>query len=213
MGKEGKDDKIAAVPLTGTEIRRVEEKQGRSSKYTIEIMHPQRKIMYKVDYLYLITESAKDAERWYFALLQIGKKNMHAYLTPVSTLFKLASLFRDSQLIWSWNWTFYFQPVAKKDKRKSNDVKLSSSMTDGEKDSSLVRSYFMNFLSNHGFDGNKSASVSLNESASLRESTSNPGSPIFSPMMDSRKGMQETKNKNQYVEPLIYFFYLPGALL
>jgi hypothetical protein len=93
--KEGKDDKIAAVPLTGTEIRRIEEKQGRSSKYTIEIMHPQRKIMYKVDYLYLISESAKDAERWYFALLQIGKKNTHAYLTPVSTYKQIAYRFKD----------------------------------------------------------------------------------------------------------------------
>jgi hypothetical protein len=171
--KEGKDDKIAAMPLTGTEIRRIEEKQGRSSKYTIEIMHPQRKIMYKVDYLYLISESAKDAERWYFALLQIGKKNTHAYLTP---------------------------PVPKnKDKRKSShDSKLlSNSMTDGEKDSSLVRNYFTNFLANHGFDGfNKSSSVSLGESGSF--STSNPGSPIFSPMMDHRKSFQEAKNKNHY---------------
>lgn len=70
-------------------------------------------------------------------------------------------------------------------------------MTDGEKDSSLVRNYFTNFLANHGFDGfNKSSSVSLGESGSF--STSNPGSPIFSPMMDHRKSFQEAKNKNHY---------------
>eukprot|EP00029_Vermamoeba_vermiformis_P009162 TRINITY_DN4483_c0_g1_i1.p1 TRINITY_DN4483_c0_g1~~TRINITY_DN4483_c0_g1_i1.p1 ORF type:complete len:773 (+),score=180.44 TRINITY_DN4483_c0_g1_i1:69-2387(+) len=169
LGSKDKEDKIYAVPLTGTEIRRIEEKQGRSSKYTIEIMHPQRKIMYKVDYLYLISESAKDVERWYFALLQIGKKNTHAYLTPT---------------------------VPKHKRKSTNDMKLSSSMTDGEKDSSLVRGYFMNFLANHGFDGsNKSTSMSLGESGSFRESTSNPGSPIFSPMMDARKSVHETTFK------------------
>ncbi len=79
-------------------------------------------------------------------------------------------------------------------------------MTEGEKDSSLVRSYFMNFLSSHGFDGfNKSASVSLGDSASLKSSSSNPGSPIFSPTFDQRKSVHEATNghKNQYVLDLV----------
>ncbi len=81
-------------------------------------------------------------------------------------------------------------------------MKLSASMTDGEKDSSLVRNYFTNFLANHGFDGfNRSTSMSLGESASLKDSYSNPGSPTFSPTMDPRKSVHETshKNNNQYV--------------
>lgn len=57
--------------LNGAEIRRVGENEIKGMKHAIEIIHPLRKIVYKVDYLYLIAESEIDAERWYYALLNI----------------------------------------------------------------------------------------------------------------------------------------------
>ena len=77
-----------------------------------------------------------------------------------------------------------------------------------------MRSYFKNFLSSHVFD--KSLSVSLGDSTSLQNSSSNPGSPVFSPMFDHRKSVHEATNshKNQYVcAPLHYHVQLVPIII
>jgi hypothetical protein len=40
-------------------------------KYALEVMHPEKKITYKIDYLFIIFENEMDLERWYFALLTV----------------------------------------------------------------------------------------------------------------------------------------------
>lgn len=60
--------------LSGAQVRRVRDNEIRSMKHAIEVIHPQRKILYKVDYLYLIADSEIDAERWYFALLNVCQR-------------------------------------------------------------------------------------------------------------------------------------------
>lgn len=42
-------------------------------KFALEIQHPMRKVLYKIDYFFLIFESEADMQRWYFALLTICK--------------------------------------------------------------------------------------------------------------------------------------------
>jgi hypothetical protein len=60
---------LKQIVLTGAQIRRLEEVEMKGVRYAIEVLHPERKIVYKIDYLYLIAESEMDLERWYFALL------------------------------------------------------------------------------------------------------------------------------------------------
>lgn len=67
--KEGTTAEYKQILLTGAQIRRVEEVEMRGMKFAIEVLHPERKIVYKIDYLYLIAETETDLERWYFALL------------------------------------------------------------------------------------------------------------------------------------------------
>lgn len=57
------------IQLKGAQIRRLEEVEMKGMRYAIEVLHPERKIIYKIDYLYLIADSELDLERWYFALL------------------------------------------------------------------------------------------------------------------------------------------------
>jgi hypothetical protein len=42
-------------------------------KYAVEIVHPMRKVLYKIDYFFLIFETEADMQRWYFALLTVCK--------------------------------------------------------------------------------------------------------------------------------------------
>lgn len=55
--------------VKGAQIRRMEETEMKGMRFAIEVLHPERKIVYKIDYLYLIAETELDLERWYFALL------------------------------------------------------------------------------------------------------------------------------------------------
>jgi len=57
------------IVLRGAQIRRIEEAEIKGMRFAIEVLHPERKIVYKIDYLYLIADNELDLERWYFALL------------------------------------------------------------------------------------------------------------------------------------------------
>lgn len=47
----------------------------------MEIQHPQRKVLYKIDYFFLLFDSEAEMQRWYFALLTICKpRNGHVDL-------------------------------------------------------------------------------------------------------------------------------------
>lgn len=67
--KDPTQTEFKQIQLGGAQIRRVEEAEMKGTKFAIEVLHPERKIIYKIDYLYLITENELDLERWYFALL------------------------------------------------------------------------------------------------------------------------------------------------
>lgn len=67
--KDAPQSEFKQIQLAGAQIRRVEEVEMKGTKFAIEVLHPERKIIYKIDYLYLIAESELDLERWYFALL------------------------------------------------------------------------------------------------------------------------------------------------
>jgi hypothetical protein len=68
-GKDTFTGEIKQIIMSGAQIRRLEEIEMKGMKFAIEVIHPERKIIYKIDYLYLITETELDLERWYFALL------------------------------------------------------------------------------------------------------------------------------------------------
>lgn len=67
--KDPAQTEFKQIQLGGAQIRRVEEAEMKGTRFAIEVLHPERKIIYKIDYLYLITENELDLERWYFALL------------------------------------------------------------------------------------------------------------------------------------------------
>jgi hypothetical protein len=84
-----KMSKIIGIPLEGAEIRKVDEKVFKT-KNCLEIMHPLRQIMYRVDYIYLSSDSMKDIERWYFFLRKVCKepKNPNSFV-PVPSAYQL----------------------------------------------------------------------------------------------------------------------------
>lgn len=67
--KDSNQPEFKQIQLAGAQIRRIEESEMKGMKFAIEVLHPERKIIYKIDYLYLIAETELDLERWYFALL------------------------------------------------------------------------------------------------------------------------------------------------
>jgi hypothetical protein len=40
-------------------------------RYALEISHPEKRISYKIDYLFMIFDNEMDLERWYFGLLTV----------------------------------------------------------------------------------------------------------------------------------------------
>jgi len=59
------------INIQGAQIRRLEEGEIKGLKYALELLHPNRKIIYKIDYIFLSFDTEMDMDRWYFAMLTV----------------------------------------------------------------------------------------------------------------------------------------------
>eukprot|EP01125_Pyxidicula_operculata_P004513 TRINITY_DN1707_c0_g1_i1.p1 TRINITY_DN1707_c0_g1~~TRINITY_DN1707_c0_g1_i1.p1 ORF type:complete len:567 (-),score=91.51 TRINITY_DN1707_c0_g1_i1:35-1735(-) len=79
---EAKSDKIQTMVLTGALVKMVDEGELKGIKFAMKLIHTSRCLLYKMDYVYLITADAKSLQRWYYALRTVCMPYEHVYTNP-----------------------------------------------------------------------------------------------------------------------------------